>query len=46
LQDGTGVIDLAHDGLPLMSEPDPLGASTFGLGTVIAAALDEGPSNW
>lgn len=43
LPDGTAVVELARaSGLPLMSEPDPLGATTQGLGEVILAALDAG----
>ena len=43
LPDGTAVVELADlSGLPLMSEPDPLGATTRGLGETIAAALDAG----
>ena len=43
LPDGTAVAELAQaSGLPLMASPDPLGASTRGLGEVIAAALDAG----
>jgi glycerate kinase len=44
--DGHGavaVVELAESsGLPLMQTPDPLGATTRGLGEVIAAALDAG----
>jgi glycerate kinase len=41
LPDGTAVVELAlSSGLPLMAAPDPLGASTRGLGEVIVAALD------
>jgi glycerate kinase len=37
------VVELAESsGLPLMASPDPLGATTRGLGEVIAAALDAG----
>ena len=37
------VVELAESsGLPLMQTPDPLGATTRGLGEVIAAALDAG----
>jgi glycerate 2-kinase len=37
------VVELAQMcGLPLMSEPDPLGATTFGLGEVIGDALAHG----
>ncbi|MEO7720461.1 MAG: glycerate kinase [Pseudolysinimonas sp.] len=43
LTDGTAVVELAlSSGLPLMSRLDPLGATTRGLGQVIAAALDAG----
>ncbi|HEV7742274.1 MAG TPA: glycerate kinase [Pseudolysinimonas sp.] len=43
LPGGTAVIELAQaSGLPLMASPDPLGATTCGLGEVIAAALDAG----
>jgi glycerate kinase len=43
LPDGTAVVELAlSSGLPLMARPDPLGATTRGLGEVIAAALDAG----
>ena len=43
LPDGTAVVELAQaSGLPLMSRPDPLRATTRGLGEVIAAALDAG----
>lgn len=43
LSDQTAVIELARSsGLPLMSQPDPVGATTFGLGELIAHALDEG----
>jgi glycerate kinase len=43
LPDGTAVAELAQSsGLPLMDHPDPLGAHTFGLGQVLAAALDAG----
>ena len=43
LPDGTAVVELAQMcGLPLMKAPDPLGASTFGLGQVIRAALSAG----
>lgn len=38
-----GVVELARvSGLPLMKHPDPRGASTRGLGELIAAALDSG----
>jgi len=43
LDDGTAVVELAQmSGLPLMRRPDAGGASTTGLGQVIAAALDAG----
>jgi glycerate kinase len=43
LPGGTAVVELAQpSGLPLMPELDPLGATTRGLGEVIAAALDDG----
>jgi glycerate kinase len=43
LADGTAVVELAaSSGLPLMTEPDPLGASTLGLGEVLAEALRDG----
>ena len=43
LPDGTAVVELAQtSGLPLMKRLDPLGATTRGLGEVIAAALDAG----
>lgn len=45
LPDGTAVVELAQaSGLPLMRSPDPLGATTRGLGETIAAALDAGAS--
>ncbi|WP_291379325.1 glycerate kinase [Demequina sp.] len=45
LPDGTAVVELAQMcGLPLMALPDPLGASTRGLGQTIGAALDDGAS--
>ncbi|MEO8263094.1 MAG: glycerate kinase [Pseudolysinimonas sp.] len=45
LPDGTAVVELAQSsGLPLMAAPDPLGATTRGLGEVIRAALDDGAS--
>jgi glycerate kinase len=45
LADGTAVVELAMtSGLPLMARPDPLDATTRGLGEVIAAALDAGAS--
>jgi len=43
LPDGTAMVELAiSSGLPLMSRPDPLSATTRGLGEVIRAALDAG----
>ncbi|MES1212764.1 MAG: glycerate kinase [Leifsonia sp.] len=43
LPDGTAVVELAlSSGLPLMARLDPLGATTRGLGEVIASALDAG----
>lgn len=43
LPDGEAVVEFAESsGLPLMREPDPRGATSFGLGEVIAAALDDG----
>lgn len=45
LPDGTAVVELAQmAGLPLMDALDPMGATTRGLGEVIAAALDAGAS--
>lgn len=46
LADGTAVVELAlSSGLPLMAAPDPLGATTRGLGEVIAAALSAGATS-
>lgn len=43
LTDGTGVVELAQmSGLPLMATPDALGATSRGLGDVMAAMLDAG----
>ncbi|UGQ11178.1 glycerate kinase [Yinghuangia sp. ASG 101] len=43
LPDGTALVELASvSGLPLLDAPDPLGAHTAGLGTVIADALHTG----
>lgn len=43
LADGTAVIEMAQmSGLPLMGRLDPLGATSEGLGQVIAAAIDAG----
>jgi glycerate kinase len=43
LPDGTAVVELAlSSGLPMMGSLDPLGATTRGLGEVIAAALNAG----
>lgn len=45
LPDGTAVVELASSsGLPLMTALDPMGATTRGVGEVIAAALDAGAS--
>ncbi|MFN3866400.1 MAG: glycerate kinase [Demequina sp.] len=45
LPDGTAVVELARAaGLPMMARPDPLGASTKGLGEVISHVLDAEPS--
>lgn len=45
LPDGTALVELATvAGLPQMARLDPLGASTRGLGRVLAAALDTGCS--
>lgn len=44
LPDGVAVVELAESsGLPLMATPDALGATTYGLGEVIGAALSAGP---
>jgi glycerate kinase len=46
LPDGTAVVELAlSSGLPRMEQLDPLGATTRGLGQVIAAALDAGATS-
>ena len=46
LPDGSAVVDLAQVvGLSLMAAPDALGASTRGLGEVIASALDAGATS-
>lgn len=46
LPGGTAVVELAQpSGLPLMQALDPRGASTRGLGEVIAAALDAGATS-
>ena len=46
LPDGTAVVELAQSaGLALMRELDPRGATTRGLGEVLAAALDAGARN-
>lgn len=46
LPDGTAVVELAQpSGLPLMAELDALGATTRGLGEVIAAALADGATS-
>jgi len=43
LPDGSAAVELAAaSGLPLLSQLDPLGAHTTGLGQVIAAALEAG----
>lgn len=43
LPDGTGLVELAvSSGLPLMAAPDPLGATTRGMGEVLRAALTAG----
>ena len=43
LPDGTAAVELAvSSGIGLMADLDPMGASTRGLGEVIAAALDAG----
>lgn len=43
LPDGTAVIELASSsGLPLMDHPDPLGATTRGMGEVMRAAVEAG----
>ncbi len=43
LPDGTALVELATvSGLPLLEQLRPLTASTRGLGTVLAAALDDG----
>lgn len=43
LPDGTAVVELASSsGLPLMGHPDPLGATTRGMGEVMRAALEAG----
>ncbi|HSK24334.1 MAG TPA: glycerate kinase [Egicoccus sp.] len=43
LPDGTAVVEMAAvSGLPLMAAPDPLGATSRGVGEVVAAALDAG----
>jgi glycerate 2-kinase len=45
LPDGTAVVEMAAvSGLPLMAALDPLGATSRGVGQVIAAALDAGAS--
>jgi glycerate kinase len=46
LPDGTAVVELAlSSGLPLMARLDPLGATTRGLGEVVAAALAAGATS-
>ncbi len=43
LPDGTAAVELARaSGLPMLAQPDPLGAQTTGLGEVIGQALDAG----
>jgi len=43
LPDGTAVVELAQmSGLPLMGALDPIGATTTGLGEVMANAIDSG----
>tara|TARA_B100000749_G_scaffold159620_2_gene122655 strand:- start:897 stop:2036 length:1140 start_codon:yes stop_codon:yes gene_type:complete len=43
LDDGTAVVEMAQSsGLPLVDELDPMGSHTFGVGELIAAALDAG----
>ena len=43
LSDSTAVIEMAQtSGLPLMDTPDPIGATSRGLGELIAVAIDEG----
>jgi glycerate kinase len=43
LAGGRAVVELAQSsGLPLMAEPDPLGAHTYGLGEVLLAAVSSG----
>ena len=45
LPDGTGVVEIAQmSGLPLMDQLDPIGATSKGLGEVIASMLDFGIS--
>jgi glycerate kinase len=46
LPDGEAVVEFAESsGLPLMAALDPLGATSFGLGEVIGAALDDGATS-
>lgn len=46
LPDGTAVVELAQSsGITLLPEPDPLGATTRGLGEVIRAALESGATS-
>lgn len=46
LPGGEAVVELAESsGLPLMARLDPLGATTFGLGQIIASALDAGATS-
>ena len=43
LEDGTGIVEMARaSGLALVERNDPLTATTFGTGELIAAALDHG----
>jgi len=43
LSDSTAVIEMAQSsGLPLMSQLDPIGATSRGLGELIAATIDQG----
>ena len=46
LPDGIAIVELAQSsGLPLMSAPDAMGATTRGLGEVIRAALESGATS-
>lgn len=43
LPDGSGLVELAaSSGLPRLTRPDPLGATTRGLGEMLGASLDAG----